>query len=65
MMKPSHCICRQMQLESDSAAVQQTRMVQDAKETKHQTTAYSDPSHLEVRACQVQKEDTATLRERH
>ena len=38
--------------------------VQAAQQTKHQTTVYSDPLHLIARTCQVQKEDTAILKER-
>ena len=29
--------------------------VQAAQETNHETTVYSDPLHLQARACQVQK----------
>ena len=66
MMKPSYCTWRQIYLESDSELpYYKPEVVQAAQETKHQTTAYSDPLHLQARACQVQKEDTATLKERH
>ena len=41
------------------AALLQTR---SAQETMHQTTAYSDPSHLQGTAYQVEIEDT--LKER-
>ena len=40
-------------------------VVQAAQETKHQTTAYSDPSCLQARACKVLEEDTTTLQERY
>ena len=65
MMKPNHCTWRQMHLESDSELpYYKPEVVQAAQETKHQITAYSDPSHLQTRACQMQKGDTATLKER-
>ena len=51
MMKPSHCTQRQMHLELDSALpYYKLELIQAAQETKHQTTAYSEPSHLPARA---------------
>ena len=55
-----------MYLESDSELpYYKPEVVQTAQETKHQAAAHWDPSHLQARACHVQKEDTATLKERH
>ena len=36
-----------------------------AQQTRHPTTAYSDPLPLPAKACQVQREGTVTLRDRH
>ena len=64
MMKPSCRTWRQIHLESDlELPYYKPEVVQGAQETKHQTTAYSDPLQLQARACQVQKEVTATLQE--
>ena len=65
-MKPSHHTCRQMHLESDSKMpYYKPEAVQAAQETKYQTKTYSGPSYLQAKACQIQKEDTETLNERH
>ena len=65
MMKPSYYTWRQMHLESDlELPYHKTEVVQPAQETKHHTTAYSHLSHLQAIACQVQKEDKTTLKER-
>ena len=54
-----------MHLESDLELLYyKPEVVQAVQDTRHQTTVYSDPSHLPAKACQVQKEDTATLKER-
>ena len=61
-----HCTCRQICLESDlELPYHKAEVIQTAQETKPQTTAYSDPSHLQAATCQVQKEDTAILKGRH
>ena len=65
MMIPSHCTWRQIHLESHSELpYYKPEVVQAAIETKDQTTTYSDPLYLQARAFQVQKEDTATLKDR-
>ena len=65
MMNPSHFTWRQMYWELDSQLPNyKPEVVQADKETGHKTTAYSDLSCLQARACQMQKEDTATLKER-
>ena len=57
---------RQMHLESDfELPYYKPEVVQAVQEARHLTTAYSDLSHLPAKACQVGKEDTATLKERH
>ena len=66
MMKPGQCTWRHMHLESDlELPYYKSEVGHAAQETKHQTTAYSDPSHLQARACQVQEEDIVTFKERY
>ena len=51
MMKPNHCTWRQMHLELDSELpYYKPEVAQAVQETKHQTTAYSDPLHIQARA---------------
>ena len=55
-----------MHLESDlELPYYKQEVVQAVQETRNQTAAYSDPSHLPGKACQVWKDDTALIKERH
>ena len=45
------------------AALLKHEVVKGAQENKHQTTTFSDPLCLQAKACQMQKEDTAILKE--